>query len=64
MSEYVPFDEFRLIVLVPANLEESACAAIQRTLEGQPFRSALRRAVRQIVRQHTDLDPIRVRISS
>ena len=57
------FDEFRLMVLVSADLEESACAAIGRTLEGQPFRSALRRAVRQFVRQYPDLDPVRVRIS-
>ncbi len=63
MSEYVLFDEFRLIVRVPADLEKSACEAIQRTVEGRPFRSALRRAIHQIVRQFPDLDPIRVRIS-
>jgi hypothetical protein len=63
MSDYVLFDEFHLILRVPADLEESACAAIQRILEGQPFRSALRRAVRQVVRQYPDLNPVRIRIS-
>jgi len=63
MSEDVLFDEFRLILRVPADLEQSACAAIQRLLEGPPFRSALRRAVRQIVHHYPDLDPVRVRIS-
>ena len=63
MSAYVSFDEFRLSVRVPADLKESACAAIQRTLESRPFRTGLRRAIRQVVRQYPDLDPIRVRIS-
>jgi hypothetical protein len=63
MSDFVPFDEFHLTILAPKDLEDAACAAIQQTLEGQPFRSALRRAVRQILRQYPDLDPIRIRIS-
>jgi hypothetical protein len=63
MNKYVQFDEFHLMVLVPTDLQESACAAIQRTLEGRPFRSALRRAMRQVVRQYPDLDPVRIRIS-
>jgi hypothetical protein len=63
MSNYVPFDEFHLTVLAPKDLEDSACTAIQRILEGQPFRSALRRAVRQVIRQYPDLDPIRIRLS-
>ncbi len=63
MGKYVTFDEFHLTVRVPSDLEDAACEAIHRILESQPFRSALRRAVRQIIRQYPDLVPIRVRIS-
>ena len=63
MSKEILFDEFRLSVLVPADLEDSGCQAIQKTLESQPFRAALRRAVRQLVRQYPDLDPVQVRIT-
>jgi hypothetical protein len=62
MSDYVLFDEFHLIVRVPKGLDDSACDAIRRILEGRPFRSALRRAVRQVVRQYPDLDLVRVRL--
>ena len=63
MSKYVTFDEFHLILRVPADLEESACATIQRILETRQFQTALRRTVRQAFRQYPDLAPIRVRIS-
>lgn len=63
MSAYVLFDEIHVTIRLPADLEESACIAIQRILDGRPFETALRRAVRQVVRQYPDLEPIRVRIS-
>jgi hypothetical protein len=63
VSAYLLLDEFHLTVLVPAELEESACEAIHRILASRPFYTALDRAVRQVVRQYSDLDPIRVRIS-
>lgn len=63
MSAYVLFDEVHLIVRVPADLEESACETIQRILESRSFRSALHQAVRQVLRQYPELEPIRVRIS-
>ena len=63
MSQYVTFDEFHLILRVPADLEDSACTAIRRILETRQFQTDLRRAVRQAFRQYPDLDPIRVRIS-
>jgi hypothetical protein len=50
MTAYLPFEEVRLIVLVPADREEVACQATQRVLESQPFRSAICRAIRQFVR--------------
>jgi hypothetical protein len=63
MGDYVLFDECRLLVRVPKDLDDAACDAIRRILESRPFRTALRRALRQVVRQYPDLDPIRVRIS-
>ena len=63
MSDYVPFDEFRLSLRVRRDLDDPACHAIRRILTSRPFRSALRRAIRQIVRQYPDLDPVRVRLS-
>ncbi|MHB1424093.1 MAG: hypothetical protein ACYC3I_13025 [Gemmataceae bacterium] len=63
MNKYVLFDEIHLTVRVPADLEESTCEAVQRILEGRSFQTALHRAVRRVVRQYPDLDPVRVRIS-
>jgi hypothetical protein len=62
MSDYLLFDEFHLIFRVPKDLDDSACDTIRRILESRPFRSTLRRAVRQVVRQYPDLDPVRVRL--
>jgi hypothetical protein len=62
MSEHFLFDEFHLLFRVPKALDDAACDAIRRILQSRPFRAALRRAVRQVVRQYLDLDPIRVRI--
>ena len=63
MSPYVKFDEFHLVIRVPADLEEPACEAIRRIVETRQFQTNLRHAVRQVVRQYPDLDPVRVRIS-
>jgi hypothetical protein len=63
MSDYVLFDAFRLIVRVPKHLDDSACDALRRILESRRFRTDLRRAVRQFVRQYPALDPVRVHIS-
>jgi hypothetical protein len=63
MSAYVLFGELHLTIHVSAELEESTCEVIQRIKEGRSFQTALRRAVRQVVREYRDLDPIPVRIS-
>jgi hypothetical protein len=63
MSDYGLFDEFRLSVRIPKDLDEAAGDAIRRILESRLFRSALRRAVRPVVRQYPALDPVRVHIS-
>lgn len=63
MGDYVLFDEFHLVMRVPKDLDDPTCDAIRRILDSRPFHSALRRAVRQVIRQYPDLDPIRVRIS-
>ena len=64
MNAYLPFDEYRLIVLIPAELEEAKCQATQRVLENQPFCSSFRRAVRQVVCWYLDLNKVRVAISN
>ncbi len=63
MSDYVLFDEFHLIFLVPQNLEDSAGVTIRRVLERRRFRTDLRQAVRQIINHYPDLAPVRVRLS-
>lgn len=63
MSEHILFDEYHLHFRVPKDLDEAACDAIRRILQSRSFRAALRRAVRKLVRQYPDLDPVRVRIS-
>lgn len=63
MSKYVLFDEWHLTLRVPADLEESSCQAIQRILQSRPFQTALRQAVRQVVRSFPQLEPIRISIS-
>jgi hypothetical protein len=63
MSDHVLFDRFQLNFRVPKDLDDAACDAIRRILQSRPFRSDLRRAVRQTIRQYPDLNPVRVRIS-
>ena len=63
MSQYVTFDEFHLILHVPADLEDSACEVIRRILATRQFQTDLRHAVRQAFRQYPDLIPVLVRIS-
>ena len=63
MSNHIVFDEFHLNFRVPRDLDDAACDAIRRVLQSRTFRSALRRAARQIVRQYPDLHPVRIRIS-
>jgi hypothetical protein len=63
MDEYVPFDELRLVLLVPAGLDEAACEAVRRVLESRPFRSELRRTVLRLVRRHPELAQVRVQLT-
>src|SRR5215831_20218331 len=48
VSAYLLFEEFHLTVLVPADLEESACEAIHRILASRLFYTTLDCAVRQV----------------
>jgi hypothetical protein len=49
MADYVPFDEYQVSIHVPTGLDDVASDAIRRILESRQFRSALRRAVIQVV---------------
>jgi hypothetical protein len=63
MADSVLLDECSLSFRIPKDLDDAACDAIRRILESRQFRSALRRAVREIIRQSPELAPVRVRIS-
>jgi hypothetical protein len=63
MDEYLPFDEYRLIFLVPAGLDGTACESVRQTLEGRPFRDEIRRAMLRIIRRHPELAQVRVQLS-
>lgn len=64
MGDYLLFDEFLLSFRVPKDLDDAACDAIRRILESRQFRSALRRALRQVIHQYPELAPVRIRISA
>ena len=63
MADDILFDEMHISIRVPADLEDAACDAIRRILESRPFRSALRRAVMQVVHQYPELVSVRIRFS-
>jgi hypothetical protein len=63
MSDYVLLDELRLSIRVPADLDDDVCDSIKQILESRRFRAELRRTVRKLVRQYSELAPIRIRIS-
>jgi hypothetical protein len=63
MDEYLPFDEFRMVFLVPAGPDEAACESVRQTLEGRPFRAEIRRAMLRIIRRHPELAQVRVQLS-
>ena len=57
MDDYVLFDEFRLSIRVPTDLDDAARDAIRRILESRQFRTALRRAIRKLVRKYPGSHP-------
>jgi hypothetical protein len=63
MGDYVLLDELHLSIRVSTDLDDAACDAIRRILESRQFRSALRRAVRKVIRQYPELAPVQIRIS-
>jgi hypothetical protein len=63
MADYVLFDEHHVTSHVLAGLDAVACDAIRRILESRQFRTALRRAIRRIVRHYPELARVRIRIT-
>jgi hypothetical protein len=63
MGDYVLFNELRLSIGVPTDFDDDACDATRRILESRQFRTPLRQAVSQVVRQYPELTPVRIRIS-
>jgi hypothetical protein len=64
MDKHVLFDEVHLVLLVPTDLDDTAGEAIRRILDSRPFRTDLRRAIRQVFHQYPDLAMVRLRITS
>jgi len=63
MSDSVLLDEYHLSIPVPTALDDIACDAIKRTLEGRRFRAELRRTVGEQVHPYLELALVMVRIS-
>ena len=63
LGEYPLFDEFPLSFRVLKDRDDAACDAIRRILETRQFRSALRRAISQVVRPYPELAPVQIHIS-
>jgi hypothetical protein len=55
--------QFRISLFVPHDLPRKELTAINRTLGNAGFTAALRRSVRQAVRQFPSLAKVRVRLS-
>ena len=56
-------DQRHISLFVPCGLPPAELSAVNRTLGNAGFVAALRRAVRQAVRQFPSLDKVRVRLS-
>jgi hypothetical protein len=63
MTKGMVIDEFHWTVFAPRGLPDQECQAIRRTLEDRRFQGDLRRAVRDVARQYSSLDMVRVRLS-
>ncbi len=63
MARRLLLDEFHVTFFAPRRLTAGEVDAIRRTLDNAGFRAALRRAVRQSVRQFPLLNQLRMRLS-
>jgi hypothetical protein len=48
MVSHVQIDESHLVLLVPGDLDDAACDAIQRVMDSKPLLAELRQAIRQV----------------
>jgi hypothetical protein len=62
VARHVTFDEFWLIVLLPAGLEKPEATAMRRVINGRSFRTELRRAINALVRRYPSLARARIRL--
>ena len=63
MRKTVLLDEWHLSVRIPADLPDPAVTRIRRALNAKSFATALRRAVRAVVRERPPLRPVRVTLT-
>lgn len=62
MSQLILFDQFRISVLVPADLPRREARQISRLLRRAAFRRKLAGRVRTAFRSFAELDAVRVRL--
>ncbi len=63
MARNVLADQFHVSLFVPRGLPPAELSAVNRTLGNAGFVAALRRSVRQAVRQFPSLAKVRVRVA-
>jgi hypothetical protein len=63
VPKYILLDEFHIAVRIPTNLPDHQVAAIRRTLSGRPFRTSLRRCLRETKRRYPALTRVRVTVA-
>jgi hypothetical protein len=63
MAQTILIDEFHLSVRAPRGLQEAEYEDIRRTLDEPRFQADLRRALRDVTRQHATLRKARLTLS-
>ena len=63
MGKMILIDEFHVTVLVSTTLPNASGASVVRTLRSKRFQTRLRRAVGNVFRSYTSLQPVRIKLS-
>jgi len=63
MANTTLMDEFQLAFYAPRSLRADAYRAIRRTLDGQQFQKALRRAIQGVIDRYPSLAKVRCAIT-
>ena len=63
MANYILMDEFHMGVYAPRGLSAAEYDAVRKALDGAPFRSHLKRAVRKVVHRFASLNKVRLAVT-